>query len=346
MTHSKIDEKVLLPVPELLPTRRVELTTVGRHLAEGRFDLSILRIAAAGDAAGPRVIISNAYDQFVRPAVEPHTSGWSRQSREQDSFFGIIRVDGNTAGTLICGLFLAFVEALDHARDAGSSLTAAEWEQMLAGPAAMLRYYAGSPAATSSLGFPVPSLPRTSVPGGEPTVQWEIGHRLFFTLTQCITVALSCFASEYAAGNTDQSVLALNLATILMRASAMSMRFASDFPATHYHADVRPSMRPPHVDPGFSGVMGRDHQILVSLLRRLRPIFSTLDRDTAAFDELRAATRGLFTAHELVCSKFGGDDKPSLLMDSRSTHNPAVTASTVTRRLSQRRLSLLGSPAA
>src|SRR5215470_10473245 len=217
MTHSKIDEKILLPVPELLPTRRAELTTVGRHLADARFDLSILRIAAAGDAAGPRVIISNAYGQFVRPAVEPHTSGWSRQSHEQDSFFGIIRVDGNAAGTLICGLFLAFVQALGNARAAGSSLTAAEWEQMLAGPAAMFQYYAGSP---SSLGFPVPSLPHTPVPGGEPKVRWEIGHRLFFTLTQCITVALSCFASEYAAGdtdqgNTDQSVLALNLATIL-----------------------------------------------------------------------------------------------------------------------------------
>src|SRR5215468_10875641 len=172
MTHSKIDEKILLPVPELLPTRRAELTTVGRHLADTRFDLSILRIAAAGDAAEPQAIISNAYDQFIRPAVEPQTSGWSRQNHEQDSFFGIIRVDGNTAGTLICGLFLAFVQSLDHARAAGSSLTADEWEQMLAGPAAMLRYYAGSPA-TSSLGFPMPSLPHPPAPGGEPKVRWE-----------------------------------------------------------------------------------------------------------------------------------------------------------------------------
>jgi hypothetical protein len=105
-------------------------------------------------------------------------------------------------------------------------------------------------------------------------------------------------------------------------------------------------MRPPHVDPGFSGIMGRDHQILISLVRRLRPIFGTLDRDAAAFDEFRAATRSLFTAHELVCSKFGGDDKPSLFMESRGTCNPAETASAATRRLSQRRLRLLDSPAA
>jgi len=345
MMHSKIDEKILLPMPELLPTRRVELSTLGRHLADARFDLSILRMAATGDTTGPRVIISHSYDQFVRAAVQPHTSGWSRQGREQDSFFGVIRVDGNTAGILICGVFLAFVEALGHAR-AGSSLTAAEWEQMLAGPTAMLHYYVGSPAATSSLGYLVPSLPPTPAPAGEPRIQWEIGHRLFFTLTQCITVALSCFASEYAADNTDQSVLALNLATILMRAAAMSMRFASDFPAADYHADVRLSMRPPHVSSGFSGVMGRDHQVLVSLLRRLRPIFGTLDRDATTLDEFRAATRGLFTAHEHVCSKFGGDDKPSLLMETRGTCNPTETASTVARRLSQRRLSLIGSPTA
>jgi hypothetical protein len=346
MTHSKLDEKILLPMPELLPTRRVELSTLRRQLADAGFDLSILRMAATGDTTGPRVLISHLYDQFVRPTVEPHTSGWSRQSREQDSFFGVIRVDGNTAGILICGVFLAFVEALGQACAAGSSLTAAEWEQLLAGPAAMLHYYVGSPAATSSLGHLAPSLPRTPAPAGEPWTQWEIGHRLFFTLTQCITVALSCFASEYAADNTGQSVLALNLATTLVRAAAMSMRFASDFPAADYHADVRLSMRPPHVSPGFSGVMGRDHQVLVSLLRRLRPIFGTFDRDPATLDEFRAATRGLFTAHELVCSKFGGDDKPSLLMETRGTCNPTETASTVARRLSQRRLTLIGSPTA
>ena len=92
--------------------------------------------------------------------------------------------------------------------------------------------------------------------------------------------------------------------------------------------------------------MGRDHQILISLVRRLRPIFATLDSDAAAFDEFRAATRSLFTAHELVCSKFGGNDKPSLFMESRSTCIPAETAATAARRLSQRRLRLLGSPAA
>jgi hypothetical protein len=343
MTHSKIDEKILLPMPELLPTRRVELSALSRQLADARFDPSILRMAATGDTTGPRVIISHSYDQFVRPAVEPQTSGWSLQNREQDSFFGVIRVDGNTAGILICGVFLAFVEALDQACAAGSSLTAAEWEQLLAGPAAMLHYYVGSP---SSPGYLAPSLPHTPAPAGEPRIQWEIGHRLFFTLTQCITVALSCFAAEYAAGNTGQSVVALNLATTLMRAAATSMRFASDFPAADYHADVRLSMRPPHVGPGFSGVMGRDHQVLVSLLRRLRPIFSSLDRAATALDEFRAATRGLFTAHELVCSKFGGDDLPSLLMETRGTCSPTETASTVARRLSQRRLSLIGSPTA
>src|SRR5215212_6884343 len=307
MLHSKIEEKVLLPAPELLPTRRTELSAVSRELAAARFDLSLLRMAATGDTTGPRVVIGNAYDRFVRPAVEPPTSGWSWQSREQDSFFGVVRVDGNTAGILVCGVFLAFVQALGQARAAGSSLTVAEWDQLLAGPAAMLDYCAGGTAATPSPGYLAPDLPHTPAPAGGSGIQWEIGHRLFFTLTQCITVALSCFASEYAADSGGRPVPALGLATTLMRAAAMSMRFASDFPAADYEADVRLSMRPPHVSPGFSGVMGRDHQVLISLLRGLRPMFGTLDAST--LEEFRVATRSLFTAHELVCSKFGGDDK-------------------------------------
>lgn len=58
------------------------------------------------------------------------------------------------------------------------------------------------------------------------------------------------------------------------------LRFTADFAPEAYTGTVRPSMMPPAMPPGFSGVQGPDHRMLVRLYRRMRPkgtIYVVLD---------------------------------------------------------------------
>jgi hypothetical protein len=133
----------------------------------------------------------------------------------------------------------------------------------------------------------------------------------------------------------------LGLATRLLGASAVAFVFAGEFSSSQYETQVRPSMEPPAVSGGFSGLMSADHHYLVSLLGVLRPELRDLPAELVA-DHRRfvAAMERVYEAHKYVCARFGGDRGASLRMSAAST----VTAVDVIHGLKLARTKLVRSP--
>jgi hypothetical protein len=67
------------------------------------------------------------------------------------------------------------------------------------------------------------------------------------------------------------------------------------------------------VGEGFSGLLSLDHQRLVVMLVRVRPLMEQAERRFAEeHQRLRLALNHVYTAHAFVCAQFGGAKKPSL----------------------------------
>jgi hypothetical protein len=105
----------------------------------------------------------------------------------------------------------------------------------------------------------------------------------------------------------------LALAADLLLASASAFRFACDFPPEAYRDVIRPSMMPPHVAEGFSGLLSYDHRYLVQLLTRLRPLMAEGEaRFPTAHARLTLALERVYDDHKFICARFGGAEAPSL----------------------------------
>jgi hypothetical protein len=154
---------------------------------------------------------------------------------------------------------------------------------------------------------------------GVPMKRWHAGHLVFFVLIQGNVVALERFEKAIKDGDFAKARDALRAASIFMVASAAAMRFAGLYSRQAYDSEVVPTMSPPNVPEGFSGLLSRDHRALVRLITRLRPIFKSLPIELAHdhrffLDCYQAA----YASHKHVCSRFGGDERGSLLMGAQS----------------------------
>lgn len=338
---SKMAEPVSLPLPELLPRSREELMGAGKLIVKQRLGTSVIAVAQASPARAREGVVALRESSVVQDAPVPYGPQWDVEAQAQDDFFGIKRVSGNSAGILVSGLLQACVEAIENLASAASSVPDQDREDLFRGATSLMNYCLNG---TVDVSTETPSL--LPIEGGavefDPKIRWEVGHRLFFSLTQAITTALSCFATAVVDGHVSDSVEAMRLATALMASSRGALLFTADFPQSAYTGEVRLSMMPPYVAPGFSGVQGRDHQVLVEVLRGLRPVFADVNRDTYPYEEFKAATMRLHSAHAYVCAKFVGETKPSLRMEARNRNGSSVTgAAAVVRQINERRLRLI-----
>jgi hypothetical protein len=102
-----------------------------------------------------------------------------------------------------------------------------------------------------------------------------------------------------------------------MRGSAAAMRYAGDFAPRRYASTVRPAMLPPNLPPKFSGLQLRDHRVLLKALAEVKPLIAAAgDHVRPAYRRLLEQMRAAYSAHKLVCSRFGGDREPSLRMST------------------------------
>jgi hypothetical protein len=154
--------------------------------------------------------------------------------------------------------------------------------------------------------------------------RWRIGHHLFFILIQGLVLALRRFEFALEVGSTQDAASRLESATSLLWASAIAMRFAGDFDPDEYNYDVRPTMAPPQVPDGFSGLLSQDHHVMIEILKRLRPVFAApplgLERSR---DRFVAALDSAYRCHIFVCRRFAGGETPSL-RTAKGNARPAV----------------------
>lgn len=94
----------------------------------------------------------------------------------------------------------------------------------------------------------------------------------------------------------------------------------SDFPASVYANDVRPTMEPPFAAPGFSGVLNQEHRVMTERTHALRTALGDLSATTSLLavirhEEtlLRAAQRRNRKAHAAICERCVPDGASLLL---------------------------------
>ena len=155
--------------------------------------------------------------------------------------------------------------------------------------------------------------------------RWTSGHHVFMVLVQGLIIALQEVAENIRIGRIDGAQRWFDLAAALMRGSNAALTFTGDFPYSEYEKRVRPTLIPPTAPPDMSGLRWRDHEYLIRVLVRLRPIFADLDPRLEPWrEEFVQALSGSYDAHKTVCAHFVGNDQSSVLMSTRTTQ-PAVS---------------------
>ncbi|NJQ08714.1 hypothetical protein [Streptomyces lonarensis] len=308
---------LVLADPTGLPDRMAELSA-----AASRFDAA----AAANRAPDPAVA--------PRPGDRPED-----ERDEHDAFFGVARTADLSASAFLLGGAHAHHLVAVHQRRCGCG-DPRELPALSAGWRCLLDRARGVPAAaacaddtTGDTGGPV-DCPR-------PHEHWRVGHQVFFVLIQGVVAGLRCFVSAADARDAVRASRALELAAEMCRHSAVAMTFAGGLSREDYEGEVRPSMLPPAVRPGFSGFQTRDHALLVRTLRASRPALGWLGFADPAVTGLDDALQRVYAAHRSVCSRFDGTRIPSLLMAAGGPQSAQRAGVEVVDELTERRLALV-----
>ena len=233
-----------------------------------------------------------------------------------DQYCRILRVvDSESLHVFVGAVLRAYEELLEDAIKGGSSLMPEQGGALRASFECLLDLCGGSKAAAIAwAGKQYFELPRTGLLELNPLHRWIRGHHVFLVLIQGLIVALNCFESAHREGAKEDCFSALELATLLMNGSSAALHYAGDFPSDVYDETVRPTMMPPNVLPGMSGVLARDHCHLVKLLHSHRSLFKTLEPELKQpYHDFVAAFACAYDAHKVVCAHFRGGERPSLL---------------------------------
>jgi hypothetical protein len=218
----------------------------------------------------------------------------------------------------------------------GTRLSWGDWSALCSILQRMISRSVGEPADEVPVVLTQPRLLRWHM---DPDRRWRVGHHVFFVLTQCLIVTLQSFRAGLSEEDTAAARRNLRLATRLLMGSAAAFVFAAEFSAAQYNGRVRPSMEPPFVGGGFSGLLSPDHQYLVRLFAALRPALRALPAELGP--DHRAFVRALgrvYDSHKYVCARFGGTTGPSL----RTSDTSALPAVDVVHALKLARTKIVG----
>jgi hypothetical protein len=261
---------------------------------------------------------------------------------EHDRYFNIKRICGNSSILFVHSTLQAYYELLDealatevHLEQRTLSLLRATFEYLLA---YVLRGRTASSLDREILQAERTVLCRRSL---NPLHRWRMGHHIFLAIIQGLIVAFHCFDYAMHSADLHEGKEALKLATILMRGSGVALQFTGGFHVDEYLRIVRPSMTPPNLEAGFSGLQSIDHQYLIKQLTRLKSTLLALDPCLAT--EYRLFLQELdatYDSHKFVCAQFRGDKQHSLRMSQTSKK----TAVEVLEQLKQSRLKSIQPP--
>ncbi|MGK5543741.1 hypothetical protein ACSNOH_03225 [Streptomyces sp. URMC 127] len=148
---------------------------------------------------------------------------------------------------------------------------------------------------------------------GDALRRWKLGHQLFHLLLTTMNSTLDDTLAAVGAARWTSAGHGLERLRTLYDAATAAMAYASDFPASVYAHDVRPTMEPPFTAPGFSGTLNREHHVMTERMHALRAALADLSRPSppapplAAIHHeaalLRAAQRRNRKAHAAICER-------------------------------------------
>jgi hypothetical protein len=250
------------------------------------------------------------------PPVEKRSACEAADSHSHDEYCRIRRVEDPDSLYVFTGSILkAYEELLEDTLSGGSSLKKEQWIALRAAFESLLNLMTGSKSATQIRAeLQVFDIKQVDTIWCDPLNRWIRGHHVFLVLIQGLIVAINCFVSAHAEDSREDAFSALELATVLMDGSSASLHYAADFPTSDYDETVRPSMMPPNVPPGMSGILAVDHRYLIKLLQSQRNVFQNIEPALKQkYEEFVTAFGCTYDAHKLVCAHFRGDERPSLL---------------------------------
>ncbi|WP_116044941.1 hypothetical protein [Amycolatopsis palatopharyngis] len=169
-------------------------------------------------------------------------------------------------------------------------------------------------ASTSVPAHSGTTTPNRVPPHGENDVaalRWKLGHHLFHHVLSLMNSHADGIAS--ALDEPDWVTVRLLVAelTVLYDAATATMHYASTFPVSAYEETIRPSMEPPWMPPGFSGVFNREHETLLDSLTGLKPRLRGRTAERSLPADVATTSRALWKAqsrnrreHKLICEKF------------------------------------------
>jgi hypothetical protein len=183
-------------------------------------------------------------------------------------------------------------------------------------------------------GCPVPGIEEVPEDSREAVLRWKLGHHMFHLHLATMTTLLGEARTALDESRWPALCERLDELRVLYDAATATMHYASDFSRDLYERLIRPSMAPPYVSPGFSGVLNLEHEQMARRLRDLRHRFKELQRQGAVPDEAREAATRLWRAesrnrrnHILVCTRFVPDGQ-SLLAEFFSEQEHAEATRT------------------
>lgn len=250
------------------------------------------------------------------PTIKTPTNNHVADSDSHDEYCRIKRVaDSNTLHVITKATLCAYEALLKDALTGGSSLTPKQWADLHTAFRSLLHLIGqNEPVTKNWANQEIMNGSHSGLDKRGAIRRWIQGHHVFLILIQGLIISLNCFESAFNDGVLEEGLSALELATALMDGSSAALHHAGDFPPSVYNETVRPTMMPPNVLPGMSGILARDHRHLVKLLHSQHPLYATLESPLRQkYNEFVAAFGCAYEAHKLVCTHFGGGERPSLL---------------------------------
>lgn len=252
------------------------------------------------------------------PAIKIPSDKQVADADSHDEYCRIKRVaDTDTLHVITKATLCAYEALLKDALTSGSSLTPKQWGDLHTAFRSLLHLMGQhEPVPKSWVNQEIMNGSHSGLDQRGAIRRWIQGHHVFLILIQGLIISLNCFESACNDDVLEEGLSALELATALMDGSSAALHHAGDFPTSVYNETVRPTMMPPNVLPGMSGILARDHRHLVKLLHSQRPLYGALEPALRQkYNEFVAAFGCTYEAHKLVCAHFGGRERPSLLND-------------------------------
>ncbi|MFF4223593.1 hypothetical protein ACFYZH_12145 [Streptomyces abikoensis] len=169
----------------------------------------------------------------------------------------------------------------------------------------------GSTPEGPNTGHPAPSDGEPADgPAHDALRRWKLGHQLFHLLLTTMNSTLDDTLAAVDAARWASVRHGLERLRTLYDAATAAMAYASDFPASVYANDVRPTMEPPFAPPGFSGTLNQEHRVMTERARALTAALGNLSPLTPSLAVihheaalLRSAQRRNRKAHAEICER-------------------------------------------